>query len=362
MTDSVIPILPQTRVIPLTIIRRDRLLTGRGQVVAAVGSRVQSPDVVAQSPGEGNLHLVPLGRYMHSSEAVLDKYLRKQPGEEVEPREIIASKPELFGTLQRIYRAPSAGRIAAIQGTWLALELAQAPIELRALYRGVVINVVGRQGVTIEAIGSLVQGAWGGGGEGYGVLKKIVEAPGDLVTEDKIDASVGGSILVAGAGVTEQAFRRAAQEQAAGLIVGSLLPAVKDLVIPLGLPTIVTEGFGEHAMLPSIFELLAAHHGEETILNASVDGHSIARPEVFIPAISTERESPNVQHLAPLTAQTSARVRLLAPPHEGAVGKIVEIPRLPQIFESGVSALGAEIELTGNERVFTPWQNLELID
>lgn len=361
MADSVIPILAQTRIAPLISFRRDRRLAGPGEVLVAVGSRVDSLDVIARSSGTGRIRPVPLGRYMHSSEAVLDKYMRKHPGDTIEPHDVIASKPEFFGTVHRTYRAPGAGRIRARQGTWLALELTQEPVDLKALYRGMVVNVVPDSGVTIEAVGALVQGIWGGGGEGAGVLKKIVETPGDLLTEDKIDASAAGAILVGGAGTTEQALRRAAQEQVAGLILGGLKPHLRDLVLTLRLPTLVTDGFGEPAMAAPIFELLAAHHGEQTSLNASLGAGGEMRPEVFIPAIS-EREPLNAQPLAPLPAQMSARVRLLAPPLEGAIGKIVEIPRLPQVLESGVTTWGAAIELAGSERVFAPWENLELID
>lgn len=362
MADSVIPHLAQTRVAPLTSIRRERRLAETGDVVVAVGSRVDSLDVIARSSGTGRLCPVPLGRYLQSPEAALDKYMRKHPGDTIEPRDVIASKPGLFGTMRRIYRAPGAGRILAQQGTWLTLELTPAPVDLKALYRGMVVNVIQGCGVAIEAVGALVQGVWGGGGEGSGVLKKLVETPGDLLTEDKIDASVAGAILVGGAGVTEQALRRAAQEQAAGLVLGGLKPLLKDLVTTLRLPTLVTDGFGEPAMAAPIFELLAAHHGEQASLNASPEVGSELRPELFIPAVSTEREPVHAPPLAPLSAQINARVRLLAPPQEGAIGRIVGIPSLPQVLESGVIAWGATIELAGSERIFAPWENFELID
>ncbi len=362
MADSVDVILAQSRIVPLASIRRERRLAGIGEVVVSVGSRVDSLDVIARSSDTGRLSPVPLGRIMQSTESLLDKYMRKQPGDAIEPREVIASKPGLFGTLQRYYRAPGAGRIRARQGTWLMLELAQAPVDLKALYRGMVVKVFPDSGIAIEAVGALVQGVWGGGGEGSGVLKKIAQTPGEVLTEDKIDASVAGAILVGGAGTTEQALRRAAKEQAAGLILGGLKPHLRDLILTLQFPTLVTDGFGEPAMASPIFELLAAHHGEQVSVNASPAAFGELRPEVFIPSVSTGPQPVQAKPLAPLSAQVSARVRLLAAPQEGAIGTIVEIPRLPQVLESGVVAWGAEIETAGGERLFVPWQNLELID
>ncbi len=358
MADSAVPILPQTRILPLTIIRRERRLAAPGHVMVAIGDRVDAVDVIARSAGSVHLRPVPLGRYMQTQETSLDKYLRKHPGDTVEPREIIASKPEWFGSLQRIYRAPGAGRIGAVQGTWLALELTDTPFDLRALYRGTVVNLFPSYGVTIEAVGSLVQGVWGDGGEGYGVLKQV-ETSESVAAEDKINETFSGSIVLGGAGITEQALRKAAQVQVAGLILGGIQPSLRDLVRTLKLPTLVTEGFGEHAMAAPILKLLTSHLGEAVSLDASPGQDRAWRTEVFIPAIS-EREA--AQPFAPLAAKTDAHVRILTAPSEGAIGKIVKIPPVPQALESGVTAWGAEVELTGSERVFAPWQNLELID
>lgn len=362
MSSPVIPVLSQTRVTPLTRIRRERLLPVRGEVVAAIGSRVDPLDVVARAAGEGRLRPVPLARYMHLTEASLDKHLLKRPGESLQAREIIASKPELFGTLRRIYRAPGAGRVASLQGTWMGIELIGEPIELKALYRGVVVNVMPRLGIIVEATGLLAQGVWGGGGEGYGVLKKMVDAPDGVLTEDKIDVSARGIVMLAGAGITETALRRAAQERAAGLIVGGLAPQLQAVVQEVGLPTVMTEGFGERPMAPPIFDLLAAHNGEEASLNTSTRRRGAAmRPEVFVPVTAADKDALDAQSRAPLTGKVDARVRLLNAPHRGALGKIVRVPELPQSLPSGISAWGAEIEKSGGARVFVPWENLELI-
>ncbi|MBI4785656.1 MAG: hypothetical protein HY782_01230 [Chloroflexi bacterium] len=356
-----IPALAQTRVVPLTRIRRERLLPMRGEVVATIGSRVDPLDIIARSKGLGHLRPVPVGRYMNLSETALPKYLLKKPGDEVAARDIIASKPELMGTLQRIYRAPGAGRVAAVQGTWLTVELAEAPVELKALYRGSVINVMPSVGAVVEATGSLVQGVWGSGGEGYGVLKKIVDAPTEVLDADKIDVSARGAVLLAGAGVTEQTLRRSSHERVAGIIVGGLAPNLRAVIAELGLPVLVTEGFGERAMAAPIFDLLAAHQGEETSLNTTTSARGGVRPEIFIPAISMSGAPLDPQSLSPLVAQVGAAVRVLDGIHEGALGKIANVPEFPQPMESGVSAWGADIQLAGGEQVFVPWQNLELI-
>ena len=199
-----IPNLPQSRVLPRTRIQRERLLPTRGDVRSSIGARVDALEVVAFSEG-GNVRPLPLARYLRVSENALPQYMLKRVGERAQAREVIASKPEFLGMFQRIYRAPGVGRLAALRGSWLAFDL-EARYELKALYRGTVLNVLPRAGVVIEATGALVQGVWGSGGEGVGVIKKMVHQPSDILTDEPINVSVRGMILLGGAGVTEKAL------------------------------------------------------------------------------------------------------------------------------------------------------------
>lgn len=361
MADMTIPALPQTRVLPLTRIQRERILPVHGEISATIGSRVDPLDVIARSPGLPRLRPVPLARYMHLIETALPHYMVKQPGEDVAARDLIASKPEVMGTLRRTYRAPAAGRIAALYGAWMTLDLSGPPVELKALYRGTVVNVMPPLGVVIEAVGSLAQGVWGAGGEAYGVLRKMVDSPDGVLAEDKIDVSARGAVLLAGAGVTEQALRRAAQEHAAGIITGGLRPALCPVARTLGVTIILTEGFGERPMCKPIFDLLASHHGEETALNYATERGTGERPEVFIPAISTVGAPVDAQTAPALSQDPGAPVRLRGGPHAGAIGKLAGVRALPQVLESGISAWGADIELADGKQIFAPWQNLELI-
>jgi hypothetical protein len=61
-------------------------------------------------------------------------------------------------------------------------------------------------------------------------------------------------------------------------------------------------------------------------------------------------------------AQVGARVRIIQGSSCAGLGKVVEIAQAPRILESGISAWGAEVELSTGERIFLPWENLELID
>lgn len=358
MPEPTTPTLTQTRVLKLARVRRERMLPARGIVMVTPGSRVGALDVIAKVTSATQLRPVPVARYVRAKDR-LEKYLLKQVGEDFAAHEVIVSKPEWFGLLRRPYRAPRAGRLAAVQGAWLVLDWADADVELRALYRGTVINVMARQGVVIEATGALAQGVWGAGGEGYGVLRRMVERPEGIVTEEQIDVSARGTIIIAGAGITEEALRRAAQERVAGVITGGLAPRLRPLVTELRMPTLVTEGFGERAMSAPIFDLLSEHNGEETIVNAPTTPSSPLRPEVFIPILAGT-ETRVATPPPTLFAQVGSTVRVMGGARSGQIGTIAEIVSLPRLLESGVLARGAEVVFEG-ERAFVPWENLELI-
>lgn len=354
------PIVAESRALALTRVQRQRWLPLAGEVMVTAGTRVDGVEIIARANAVEHLHPIPLARYMRLNENTLQKHLLKLPGEYVQSRDIIASKPEYLGTLRRIYRAPGNGRFASLQGTWITFDLSDEPFRLRALYRGTVISVLPRRGVVIEAVGALVQGVWGTG-EANGVLKLMVDTANSILMEEKVDISVRGAVMLAGSGITSAAIRRAVEEQAAGLIVGSLHAAQKELVLAQHLPTLVTEGFGERAMATQTFQLLMSHGEEEIALNASMPAAEM-HPEVFIPAKPTSSGAVVGLPSPALTLQIGARVRIIAEPHPGQIGKISALISTPQVLENGLSAWGAEIELGSGERVFAPWENFELID
>ena len=126
---------------------------------------------------------------------------------------------------------------------------------------------------------------------------------------------------------------------------------------------LVTDGFGECSMFAPIWELLASHDGEEASIStfSGVNRHLAGRPEVFIP-IMTPGGSSGALPPPPLMAEAGARVRVIIGSRSAGLGKVVEAAKAPRVLESGVSAWGAEVELSTGEHVFIPWENLELID
>jgi hypothetical protein len=353
---------------PVTQIRRERTLPIRGEMSATIGSQLDPLDVIARATPPRVRRAISLTRVLGVREADVPKRLLKQAGDTVEAREIIIAKPINLGFQQLVYRAPGAGTIAAIKGSWMVLDLDGSPVDLKALYRGTVASVTPRVGAIIEGQGALIQGVWGSGKEGYGVLKMMAKTPNDLLEAQTLNEDVHGTVLVAGAGVTEEALRRAVSLQAQGVITGGLDPHLCAVVEESNLCVIVTEGFGRIAMSAPIFELLRSLNGQEAALNGlmRMRGGNI-RPEIFIPRVDSRPPEPSVNKpTTSLTVHPGARVRIVREPYMGRIGSLPqELVMTWTSGESGVQLPSIEIELEdprgGEGRALIPWTNLELI-
>jgi hypothetical protein len=363
------PSLPETRVLPVTSIRRERKLSTRGEMSATIGSKLDPLDVIARATLPRSRRAISLTRVLGVREADVPKRLLKQVGDTVDAREIIIAKPIYLGFLQLVYRAPGPGTIVAIQGSWMVLDLDGMPVDLKALYRGTVVSVTPRLGAVVEAQGALVQGVWGSGKEGYGVLKVMAKTPNDLLDVEPLDENVHGTILVAGIGVTEAALRRAVSLQAQGVITGGLDPDLKTIAEELGLCLIVTEGFGRIPMSTPIFDLLASLNGQEAAANGQMRLRGgYVRPEIFVPLVgSRPGDGGAPETITPLVVQPGARVRVTREPYLGRIGRLPqELDMIWTSGESGVHLPCVEIDFENRqafagERALVPWTNLELI-
>lgn len=195
-----IPQLPETRISGSARIRRERRLPIPGEVSGAVGLRVGAQDVIARAYPPKVRRALSLTRVIGVREADVPKRLLKQVGDPVEAREIIIAKPINFGVQRLVYRAPEAGQIAAIQGSWMILDIYDTPHQVPALYRGSIVSVTPRRGAVVEAQGALVQGVWGSGKEQVGVIKCFVKTSDAILDADALEADARGTIIVAGGG------------------------------------------------------------------------------------------------------------------------------------------------------------------
>jgi len=62
------------------------------------------------------------------------------------------------------------------------------------------------------------------------------------------------------------------------------------------------------------------------------------------------------------TLQVGSLVRIIRTPYFGLVGRVADLPPMPQVLPSGVKARVAEVQLPDGQRLIVPRANLEWIE
>lgn len=349
----------ETRITPLTAIRRERLLPMRGQVLVRPGEVVGSADVVARCQLPGEILVVDISKGLRLRRERVGKYIRKSAGDTVQAGETLAAPWGLLGRLKSC-RAPVDGQVLAVRNGMMVIEAAPTTFELRAHVKGQVTNVMPDLGVVISTVGALLQGVWGSGGEADGVLKVLVDSPQKPLRARSIDVSCHGTLIVGGRILDEKAFEQAIEAKVRGVIAGSASADLRPTLEALPFPVVLTEGFGALPMSTPIFSLLHSNMGREAMLNADTQTRwDVKRPEVIIPLRS--EEEPPLRDRNPVPLEEGMQVRVARAPYLGAIGTVTHLPPLPQTVESGARLLVAEVELEDQGPVLVPLANLEHI-
>ncbi|HND48400.1 MAG TPA: hypothetical protein PLL95_07545, partial [Anaerolineales bacterium] len=163
---------PVHHVIGLTTIVRERLLPISGNVIARVQQKVTASEVVAETRWAREHALLDVARILGVSPTVADKLIKCKVDDKVAASAEIAVGRGLF---PRSVRAPKDGRVVAVGGGQVLMEIGEAKMEVRAGVPGTVVQVVPGRGVVVQAFGGLVQGVWGNGRIDSGVLVNLME-------------------------------------------------------------------------------------------------------------------------------------------------------------------------------------------
>ncbi len=347
---------PMYHVIALTTIMRERLLPVNGEVLARVGQKVSSSDVVAEATWAREHALLDIAKTLRVSPAKADKMLKVKEGDRVKAGADIAIGSGLF---PREVRAPREGKVVLAGSGQVLLELAQTHFQLRAAMPGTVMQVIEKRGVLIQAIGSLIQGVWGNGRADAGTLVNLAEKPDSIFNGDKMDVSMRGSIILGGICKDAEALQVAAEVPVRGLILASLFPSLIPLAREMKYPIMLTDGFGSIPMNSAAFKLLSTNAKREITVNAELlNRYSSTRPEAIITLPVSVEPAPHSDFEIFTIGQ---QVRLRRPPAMGSLGSIVSLKPGLSVLPSGLRAQSAEVKLENGENVLVPLVNLEVV-
>lgn len=345
-----------THVLPMTTIRRQRLLPVPGSIVVRVNEKVQATDVIAQAEVDAKHFYLDVARGLGVAVSEASRYIRCQSGERVEAGDVIAGP---VGVTRRTVRSPAEGRVAVIQDGKVLLEARGELFQLKAGFPGVVIGTDGSQSVTIEASGALVQGVWGNGIQDYGVMRVVGDGPIDRLQTDQLDVNLRGAVLVAGMCDHSAPLHQATELSVRGVILGSMPSDLIPVTRRLPYPVLLTEGFGARPMNNPAFSIFTSNVGREVAINTGgswpLPGQ---RPEAVIP-LPASRPVSLPDEVIPL--KRGVRVRILKPPYLGEVGVIKQVLNNIISYPSGIRSRSVEVEIEGVGSANVPIENVEIL-
>ncbi len=345
---------PVIHILGLTNIRRTRLLPVSGKVTVRVGQRVNASDVVATASVATRHILVDVRRglgMMRAGEA--ERAIVRMEGEKLQTGDVIA---ETGGIFSRVMRAPEAGTIVMISGGRVIMESESAPLELRAGIPGVVTEIHPDHGATIETNGALIQGVWGNGQVGEGLLFVLLKSPDDTIARTDIDISLRGAVVVAGHCSDPDVLRYAAELPLRGLILTSMTADLIPVANSVNYPVIVLEGFGKIPLNDAAMRLISTSEKRDVAVTATINPVNSERPELIIPLPAESNSPPEMTYFAP-----EQMVRIQGDPYRGKIGVIMQIRPGTTTLPNGLRTPAADVRLDKETVVIIPLANLEVL-
>lgn len=369
-------------VVPNAMARIERRLPYPGEILVRQGSRVEPEDMIGRALVPATPQIINVARALGIPPDEVYRAMKREVANKVEAGQILASTGRFLG---RSCLAPVSGMIVDIDSETGYVTIAPDPVEyvLQANVRGVVMEILGYEGVVIETPAAQAYGAFGIGDERSGVLRLLALDPAEIVRPEKIDAKSAYAIIICGAAISAAALRRAVKEQVRGVIVGGIeeheLREFLEWSTPSGwalgkqtwqwpdpgnapdpkLTLVITEGFGVRPMSRSIFDLLSAQDRQEALIEGQTRlRRPLRRPRIVVPFTrsSTATVEPSRPQLRP-----GATVRLLTADHLGETATVRAVPAVPRRVASGVQTLAVEVVRTDGASLWLPRTCVEVL-
>ena len=368
---------PGLRVTGHAVIRRERRLPLKGDVLVAVGAEVGADTVVARTELPGNVQTVNVASRLALDPARVPDSLTVPVGSAVKKGDVIAEGKSMFGLMRQRAEAPCDGTIESVSPITGQLILREPPIpvEMDAYVRGVIAEVLPGEGVVVEAEGALMQGIFGVGGETFGTLRMVATSPDEELSAASLTAEHRGCVIVGGAFVTHATLKRAREVGVAAVVVGGfddrdlreLLG--KDLGVAitgsedLGFTLILTEGFGRIRMAERTWKLLGEHQGQQASVSGATQIRAgVMRPEIVIPH-GAGAASGHVPAGESLGVEVGSLLRVIREPYFGRIARVVELPPELQPLDTEASVRVMVVEFADDRsRAVVPRANVELIE
>jgi len=366
---------PGLKVLQSSIVEKIRRLPIKGKVMKSVGDVLLPDDIVATTDLPGNVQIIKIANILNIGPADIFDSLKVKIGDNVKKSDLIAQTDGIFGFFKSEVLSPIDGSIESISDVTgqLILREKPVPVEIDAYMSGSVKEVIPEEGVTIETNAAFIQGIFGIGGEARGNIEILVKNREDELTEELINESHRGKIIVGGSFISLKTFKKAMKLKVAGVVIGGFnyydledilgytlgvaITGSEDIETSL----IVTEGYGNIQMGKRTFDLLLKHDQHFVSINGATQIRAgVIRPEIVIPLKKENLKKENISNSAQ-GIQKGSLVRVIRAPHFGSMGEVLELPPELQKMESETMVRVAIIDIDGKELTI-PRSNLEMVE
>jgi hypothetical protein len=340
---------------------------------------VAAEEVVARTELPGDATPINLANQLSLAPADLPECLLVREGERIEVGEVLARTKGIFGMFKAEYVSKVAGLVESVSHVTgqVIVRGASIPVVVRAFVSGTVAEILPGEGVVVEADVSFVQGIFGIGGEAFGPIVMACQDHTEEFSPDLITDAMRGAIVIGSARLPGATIRRAIEVGASAVVSGGMDDAdLRDVLgydlgvaitgtEDIGVTVIITEGFGEIAMAPQTFELLASRAGAAAAVNGATQIRAgVLRPEIVIPLAgagdAASDDAPAATHVAGVLEKGTA-VRIIRDPHFGVIGTVAAMPPEPAVLGSGSKARVLEVLCESGETLTVPRANVEII-
>lgn len=366
---------PGLKVTAKSIVKKERRLPLKGEVLVNKGDKVNANTIVATTSLPGDVEPMNLAGKLGIPSSDIKDYLKKKEGDSLEKGEVIAQTKGLFGRLFRtVVKSPIEGTLENISNITGQLILRAPPkkVEIDAYVEGEIDEIIENEGVVVKTLATFVQGIFGIGGETKGTILNIVDTPEDKLSESMIKEEHKDRILIGGSIVDSKTLKKAAKYGVSGIVVGGIddVELKKFLGYDIGvaitgseekgITLVVTEGFGEMKMAARTFELLCKMNGKKASINGATQIRAgVLRPEIVIPIPGVKPEEVK-QGSKGLEIGNS--VRVIREPNFGAIGKVTKLPSELQEIETEAKVRILGVELEDGKNIMLPRANVEMIE
>jgi hypothetical protein len=365
---------PGLRVTDFAVLRRERRLPLKGQVIVQQGQSVEAQTVVARTELPGNVQTLNLAAKLSVDPARAEAALTRPVGSAVKQGEIVAAAKSLFGLVTHRLTSPVDGVIESVSkiSGQLILREPPIPVEVNAFVRGVAVELLPGEGVVVEARGAFLQGIFGVGGETWGELGVAAASPDEELSASRLGPQHAGKVVVGGSYVSHATLLRARDLGVAAVVVGGfddqdlrqLLGRDLGVAITgseeLGFTLILTEGFGRIRMAERTWTLLNAQQGRmASVSGATQIRAGVMRPEIIIPSDSAAASRAEEAHGG---LEVGSLLRVIREPYFGRIGRVVELPSELRLLDTEARVRVLVVEFSdGGEQAVVPRANVELI-